>query len=77
MQKKAPFLKINIVFYKINKAYVIIIINFAVSTFFYERPGGGIGRRVGLKNQLGNTSAGSIPAQGTCFKTKPLHFKYL
>ena len=52
-------------FLKINKAYIIIFINFATSTFFYERPGGGIGRRVGLKNQLGNTSAGSIPAQGT------------
>ena len=28
-------------------------------------PGGGIGRRVGLKNQWGYTRAGSIPAPGT------------
>ena len=29
--------------------------------------GGGIGRRVGLKNRWGNTRAGSIPALGTDF----------
>ncbi len=29
------------------------------------RPGGGIGRRAGLKHQWGNTRAGSIPALGT------------
>lgn len=28
-------------------------------------PDGGIGRRVGLKHQWGNTRAGSIPALGT------------
>ena len=29
------------------------------------RPDGGIGRRVGLKHQWGNTRAGSTPALGT------------
>ena len=30
-----------------------------------RRPDGGIGRRVGLKHQWGNTRAGSTPALGT------------
>ena len=30
-----------------------------------KSPGGGIGRRVGLKHQWGNTRAGSTPALGT------------
>ena len=30
-----------------------------------RRPGGGIGRRAGLKHQWGNTRAGSTPALGT------------
>ena len=34
--------------------------------------GGGIGRRVGLKNRWGNTRAGSIPALGTDLKTQSL-----
>jgi hypothetical protein len=35
---------------------------------FSSCPDGGTGRRVGLKNQWGNSRAGSIPAPGTVKK---------
>ena len=39
--------------------------NFDVPLHPLRRPDGGIGRRVGLKHQWGNTRAGSTPALGT------------
>lgn len=37
-------------------------------------PGGGIGRRVGLKHQWGHTRAGSTPALGTSFKALQINY---
>ena len=42
-----------------------------------RRPDGGIGRRVGLKHQWGNTRAGSTPALGTKQGANHFFFKWL
>ena len=39
--------------------------NLYLCTGYFSCPGGGIGRRAGLKHQWGNAHAGSIPALGT------------
>ncbi len=46
---------------KTTKAKFFLILHVG----YYPCPDGGIGRRVGLKNQWGNTRAGSTPAPGT------------
>ena len=46
----------------------LIFVSVSKKTFTFApaiRPDGGIGRRVGLKHQWGNTRAGSTPALGT------------
>ena len=42
-----------------------------------RRPDGGIGRRVGLKHQWGNTRAGSTPALGTALNANRLFINRL
>ena len=43
--------------------------------FFEQLPGWRIGRRAGLKNQWGNSRAGSIPAPGTFLQANTLYFQ--
>lgn len=50
-----------------SEVFHYLCTRFIGETKCLHSPDGGIGRRVGLKHQWGNTRAGSIPAPGTLF----------
>ena len=57
--------------------FLSTIQNFDLPLHPLRRPDGGIGRRVGLKHQWGNTRAGSTPALGTAINANRLFFNRL